>query len=337
METIGEISAGREMPRRRQPLLTRRTLLASALVCASGLAKAEQSYPSKPITMLIPFPPGTGNDVVGRIVGKKVSEYLGQPVIADNRAGAFGNIAVDITRRATPDGYTVIVASSSFSINRWTMLSATYSVGDFTPIALIGKQPYSLMVTKSTPAKDIRELVDLIKKKPGEYNGAQGSGTGYFLLSVLKKTAGIDLESVAYKGTTEAVMDLVAGRVQLLFAPITTSLPYYGTGEVRIFGVSGSERSRLMPDVPTFTESGFAALDIPTWFAMLGPKGIASGDVKVLSGAVAKALTLTEVTDPLAKNGIAADYGSPADLEAFLNDDMARWSDIVKASGFKPT
>ena len=286
--------------------------------------------------MLIPFPAGTGNDVVGRIVGKKLSEYLGQAVVADNRPGAFGNIAVDIARRATPDGYTVIVASSSFSINRWTMLSATYSVGDFTPIALIGKQPYSLMVTKSTPAKDIHELIDLIRKKPGEYNGAQGSGTGYFLLSVLRKTAGIELESVAYKGTTEAVMDLVAGRVQLLFAPITTSLPYYGTGEVRIFGVSGSERSQLMPEVPTFTESGFPALDIPTWFAMLAPKGMATADVNILSGAVAKALALPEVTDPLAKNGIAAGYASPRELETFLNDDMTRWSEIVKASGFTP-
>lgn len=286
--------------------------------------------------MLIPFPPGTGNDVVGRVVGQHVSDYLGQPVVVDNRSGAFGNIAMETTRRAEPNGYTVAVASTSFSVNRWTMLSATYSLDDFTPIALVASQPYSLMVSKSVPTKNLRELIDLLKKDPGKYNGGQGSGTGYFLLGLLNNELGKGVATIAYKGTTEAVTDLLAGRIDLLFAPITTALPYYISGQAQMVGVSGSKRAPLMPDVPTFIESGYPTLDIGTWFAMLGPKGIASSDVDVLSGAVAKAVAQPDAIDTLAKNGISPDYRGPSDLANFLKADLQRWQDIVKASGFVP-
>ena len=318
------------------PALTRRTFVISALGCVDGLARAQQSYPHQLINMLIPFPPGTGNDVVGRVVGKKVSDYLGQPVVVDNRSGAFGNIATEATRRAEPNGYTVLVASSSFSVNRWTMLSSTYSLADFTPIAMLATQPYSLMVSKSVPSKNVLDLVDLLKTEPSKFNGGQGSGTGYFLLSVLNKEMGVGVETIAYKGTTEAVVDLLAGRIQLLFAPITTAFPFYVSGEARVIGVSGSERAALMPDVPTFTESGYPALDISTWFAMLGPKGMATNDVQVLSSAVAKAVEMPDVIALLAKNGISSDYRTPSELANFLKADMERWEGIVKASGFVP-
>lgn len=286
--------------------------------------------------MLIPFPPGTGNDVVGRVVGQHVSDYLGQPVVVDNRSGAFGNIAMETTRRAEPNGYTVAVASTSFSVNRWTMLSATYSLDDFTPIAMVASQPYSLMVSKSVPTKDIHELIGLLKKDPDKFNGGQGSGTGYFLLGLLNKEIGKGVATVAYKGTTEAVLDLLAGRIDLLFAPITTALPYYVSGEAKMVAVSGSKRAPLMPDVPTFIESGYPTLDIGTWFAMLGPKGMASSDVAVLSGAVAKAVAEPDAIAVLAKNGISPDYRAPSDLASFLKGDLERWQDIVKASGFVP-
>jgi tripartite-type tricarboxylate transporter receptor subunit TctC len=318
------------------PSLTRRSFVVSALACLNGLARAQRAYPAQLINMLIPFPPGTGNDVVGRVVGKKVSDSLGQPVVVDNRSGAFGNIAMEATRRAEPNGYTVAVASTSFSVNRWTMLSSTYSLADFTPIAMLATQPYSLMVSKSVPAKNVRDLVDLLKKDPSKFNGGQGSGTGFFLLSVLNKEMGVGVETIAYKGTTEAVLDLLAGRIALLFAPITTAFPHYLSGEAKVIGVSGSQRAALMPDVPTFTESGYPALDISTWFALLGPKGIATGDVEVLSSAVAKAVEMPDVIALLAKNGISPDYRTPSELANFLTADLERWEGIVKASGFVP-
>jgi tripartite-type tricarboxylate transporter receptor subunit TctC len=316
------------------PVLTRRALVISALALLDGSARAERSYPSQLINMLIPFPPGTGNDVVGRVVGRKVSDALGQPVVVDNKSGAFGNIAMETTRRAEPDGYTVAMASTSFSVNRWTMLSATYSLSDFTPIAMVATQPYSLMVSKSVPSKTVHELMDLLKKDPGKFNGGQGSGTGYFLLSVLNKEMGTRVETIAYKGTTEAATDLLAGRIELLFAPITTALPHYLSGQAKVLAVSGSRRIALMPEVPTFTESGYPALDISTWFALLGPKGMASNDVEVLSSAVAKAMEMPDAIDLLAKNGISPDYRGPSELAAYLKDDLELWKNIVKASGF---
>jgi tripartite-type tricarboxylate transporter receptor subunit TctC len=168
--------------------LSRRTFVIGGVALLSGAARAQQrSYPVRRIDMLIPFPPGTGNDVVGRVVGRHVADTLGQPVVVDNRSGAFGNIAMEATRRAAPDGYTTAMASTSFSVNRWTMLSATYSLDDFTPIAMVATQPYSLMVSKSSAAKDLRELIDLLKKDPQKFNGGQGSGTGYFMLALLNK------------------------------------------------------------------------------------------------------------------------------------------------------
>lgn len=317
--------------------LSRRTFVAGGLALLNGPARAQQKpYPIRRIDMLIPFPPGTGNDVVGRVVGRHVSDTLGQPVVVDNRSGAFGNIAMEAVRRAAPDGYTTAMASTSFSVNRWTMLSSTYSLDDFTPVAMVATQPYSLMVSKSVAAKDLGELIELLKKDPQKFNGGQGSGTGYFMLALLNKELGANVATVAYKGTTEAVMDLLSARIDLLFAPITTVLPYYASGEAKIMGVSGSKRATLMPDVPTFTESGHPALDISTWFALLGPKGMAVGDVKVLSDAVAKAVEVPETIAVLAKNGISPDYRPPSDVARFLKEDLERWRDIVKASGFVP-
>jgi tripartite-type tricarboxylate transporter receptor subunit TctC len=316
--------------------LTRRTFVASTLAALAGPARAERPYPVQRINMLIPFPPGTGNDVVGRVVGQHLSDYLGQPVVVDNRSGAFGNIAMETTRRAEPNGYTVAVASTSFSVNRWTMLSATYSIDDFTAIAIVASQPYSLMVSKSVPTKDIHELIALLKKDPGKFNGGQGSGTGFFLLGLLNKELGTGVATIAYKGTTEAVTDLLAGRIDLLFAPITTALPHYLSGQAKMVGVSGSKRAALMPDVPTFIESGYPTLDIGTWFAMLGPKGMADNDVQVLSAAVAKAVAQPDSIDLLAKNGISPDYRSPSDAASFLKADLERWRDIVKDTGFVP-
>src|ERR1700761_5393907 len=224
------------------PGLTRRTFVISTAALLAGTARAQPGYPVQRINMLIPFPPGTGNDVVGRVVGQHVSDYLGQPVVVDNRSGAFGNIAMETTRRAEPNGYTVALASTSFSVNRWTMLSSTYSLADFTPIAMLATQPYTLMISKSVPSNSVRELVDLLKKDPSKFNGGQGSGTGLFLLSVLNRQMGISIETIAYKGTTEAVVDLLAGRIALLFAPITTALPYYVSGQAKVVGVSGPTR-----------------------------------------------------------------------------------------------
>ena len=318
-----------------------RIAAAGALICMAGLAhvnaQAQQDFPVRPITLLIPFPPGTGNDIVGRLVGNKLPEYLGQRVVADNRAGASGNIAVDAARRAAPDGYTLVVASTSFAINLHTM-KGSHTLADFTPVAMIGKLPYTLMVAKSVPAKNIKELVDLLKAKPGQLNAGQGgpTGTTYFLVETLKKTAGVEVQSVPYKGTTAGMMDLLADRMHIMFAPMVTSLPHYRAGKVQVHGVTGAKRSALMPDVPTFIDLGYPMLDIPTWFAFLGPAGIPRNTVKILSDGIAKALASKDVADALANQGVEPAYGSPAELDAFLKADTAMWGKLVKEAGIKP-
>lgn len=318
-----------------------RRIFARGMLCVSALApvmvQAQQDFPNKPITLLIPFPPGTGNDIVGRIVGTRLSEILGHRVVADNRPGASGNIAVDAARRASPDGYTLVVASSSSVINLYTM-KVNHTLSDFTPVAMIGRLPYTLMVAKTVPAKNIKELVELLKAKPGQLNGGQGgpTGTTYFLLETLKKTAGVDVQAVPYKGTTSGMMDLLADRMQLMFAPMVTTLPYYRSARVQVHGVTGAKRSALMPDVPTFTEVGYPMLDIPTWFAFIGPAGIPRNTVKILSDGVAKALQSKDVIDALGNQGVEPNYGSPTELDTFLKAEGAMWARLVKEAGIKP-
>ncbi len=311
--------------------------LAAVMMLGVQGVRAQQDYPNKPITLLIPFPPGTGNDVVGRIVGNKLSEYLGQRVVADNRAGASGNIAIDAARRSAPDGYTLVVASTSFSINLFTM-KVGFGLADFTPVALIGKLPYTLMVTRSLPANNIKELVEVLRAGKGQYNGGSGgpTGTGFFLLEAFKKAGGFDIQLVAYKGTTAGVADLLAERTHIMFAPMVTSLGQYKAGKVKVHGVTGSQRSTLMPDVATFNESGYPMLDIPTWFAILGPAGIPAPVVKQLSAGVAKALASKDVIESLSNQGVEPGYGNPAELDAFLKADTSMWAKLVKEAGIKP-
>jgi tripartite-type tricarboxylate transporter receptor subunit TctC len=212
-----------------------------------------------------------------------------------------------------------------------------YAPADFTPVALIGKLPFSLMVTKSFPAKNIQELVDLARAKPGQLNASSGgpTGTTFFLLESFKKAAGIDILSVPYKGTTDGMVDLLAGRSQMMFAPIVTSLPHYRAGKIQVFGITGSKRSPLMPDVATFSELGYPSLDISTWFALIGPAGLPGNVVKVMTDGVAKALASKDVIDALVTQGVEPGYGSPAELDVFLKADSAMWSKLVKESGIK--
>jgi tripartite-type tricarboxylate transporter receptor subunit TctC len=306
------------------------------LMCVSISALAQEPYPTKPVTFLIPFPPGGGNDIVGRIVANKISQDLHQRIVPDNRSGASGNIAIEAVRRAPPDGYMLVVASTSFSINMY-MTKVSYTPADFTPVAMIGNVPFALVVAKSLPAKNIRALVDLLKAKPGQFNIAAGStGIDFFLPEAFKKTAAVDIRLITYKGTGDGMIDLLGERTQMMFAPMSQTLAYYRSGKVQMHGVTGSKRSPLVPEVPTFIEAGYPKLDIPVWFALLGPAGIPPQAVKVMSNAVAKALASKDVTDALVNQGVEPSYGSPASLEAFLKSDVLMWGALVKELGVKP-
>ena len=306
-------------------------VLAGFLLASSAAA---QSWPAKPITQLIPFPPGTGADIIGRVRGARMSELLGQPVISDTRAGASGNIAMDATSKAAPDGYTLVMASTSYSINLYT-LKGTPPLSAFSPIALVGKLPYTLMVSPQVPARDLKELVAVLKAKKGQYNGATGgaTGTSFFLTESLKKAAGVDLEVVPYKGTAEAVTDLLEGRVQILFAAMAVAIPQLKAGKVQLLGTTGAKRNALTPNVPTFIESGFPMLDVPSWYAVMGPAGIPRAIVSRLNQSINSALGSRDSLDKLSAIGAESSPGTPEDAEAFLRQDSAAWAKMARDAG----
>ncbi len=313
--------------------LTLAFAFAFTLALNQGTALA-QAYPARGITMIIPFPPGTGNDVIGRALGAKMAESMGQPIIAENRAGASGNIAAEAASKAPADGYTIFIASSSFTLNMH-LNKLPYTVGSFTGVSLLGKLPYTLVVPATFSAKSMPELVAMAKARPGALSGATGGNTtaGFFLLETLKKAAGVDIVPVAYKGTTESIADLMAERVHMLFAPMVTSLPLHRSGKLRTLAVTGSKRNSLLPDVPTFTESGFPGLDIPQWFAILTPAGTPRPIVTRLNEEIIKAMRLKDVQEQLGRLGVEPATSTPEEAEAFVKADWANWGKAVKDAG----
>ena len=313
--------------------LAKRLLMIAGGMLLAGSALA-QAWPTKPITLLIPFPPGTGNDIIGRVLGAEMTKDLGQPVLAENRAGVSGNIAMGMTSKAAPDGYTLVVGSTSYSINVYT-LKGTAPLSAFSPVALIGKLPYTLMVSPQVPAKDIKDLITLLKAKRGQFNGATGgpTGTSFFLTVALKQATGVELEIGPYQGTTEAVADLLDGRVHILFAPMATAIPHYKSGKIRVFGTTGNKRNPLTPDAPSFIEAGYPTLDIPSWFGFMGPAGIPRPVVDRLNQASNKAMASKDAMDKLGNIGIEPSPGTPEEFDAFLKQESATWAKLSKAAG----
>lgn len=320
------------------PALTRRSLIASAALCAAGAVRAQPAFPTKPVQIEIPFSAGTGNDTVGRVIARKLPEFLGQSVVIENKPGASGTIATEYIRHSTPDGYTLMLASVSFSILPHTT-NVKYTTADFTPIAMVGALPFTLLVSKSVPAKNVTELVDLLKRDPGKYSAGLGgtTGTTYFLLQQLKKAAGVDIVAANYKGTSDAALDLSADRVQILFAPITTALMYRQSGNVKVLGVTGTKRTAIMPDVATFPEQGYPKFEVATWFGLIGPAGVPANAVNMIAQATEKTLASKDIVDLLHRQGIEPAYRPPAEFKAFLDADRGLWGNLVKEMNQKAT
>ncbi len=315
-------------------LVSRRSLIAVAMLASCGAAGAQAAFPSKPLMMQIPFSAGTGNDLVGRALSKTLPDMLGQPVVIENKPGASGAIATEFLRRSAPDGHTVMVASVSHSINPFTT-NAKYTNADFTPIAMIGTIPFTLMVNKAVPANNVKELIELIKADPNKWTAGLGgtTGTTFFLLEQLKKAAGVELVAANYKGTSDAALDLSAGRVQILFGPITTAMTYKQNGSIKVLGVTGGKRPSLLSDVPTFIEQGFPTMEVSTWFGLLGPAGVPPQAANALSDALARTLASPDTIETLQKLGVEPTFRPPADFARFLDADRAMWAKMTKDAG----
>jgi tripartite-type tricarboxylate transporter receptor subunit TctC len=309
------------------------SVLAGMAASAMPAPAGAQDFPSKPITIVVPFGPGTVNDIIARQLGQDMTATLGQSIVVENRAGATGNIATEFVAKARPDGYTLLIASTSLLLNQVTGNATLDLVKDLTPVAFAGRTVYSLFVPNDLPVKNVAELVELARRQPGKLNYAgYVGGVPQFLGEMLNRAARINTVMVPYKSTTDAQVDLMANRIQIWFTPVGSGVPVYKGKQARMIAVTGDTRVRVLPDIPTFKEAGYADLTVEVAYFLLAPKGTPQPVVDKLAGAVDKALQNPKVKEALLVQGVEEKRGTPAEVAAYLAGEVRRWTEVVKLS-----
>jgi tripartite-type tricarboxylate transporter receptor subunit TctC len=317
------------------PLALLLTLLAALLP-----ASAQESYPSKPVRIIVPYPAGGVADLLPRTVGAKLSEKWKQPVVVENKPGASGNIGMAEGARAEPDGYTLVLApTGNLTVNQFLFRQMPFDVTkDFTPITVLATSPNVLVVHPSVPVKSFKELIAYAKANPGKLNfSSPGSGSGAHLAGeLLNVEAGIKAVHVPYKGMAPAVSDLVGGQVQMMFAGISTALPHIRAGKLVALAIASPQRSPQLPDVPTVAESGFPGFDVTSWYGVVVRAGTPLAIVKKLHADMAEALAAPDVKEKLASLGLDPLGNSPEDFAKMIAAESRKWSDIVQKANIKP-
>ena len=297
-----------------------------------------QSWPTKPVRMIIAFPPGGPTDLVSRVLAQKLSEQLGQQVIVDNKPGAGGNIAAELAARAAPDGYTIFYNTSSIVIGPALYGKVNYdTLKDFAPVLLTASVPMVLVVNPQLPARSVKEFVDLAKTRSGALNySSSGTGTITHLASAMMSTqTGIQTQHIPYKGSAPGLVDLASGQTQFMIDTINTVLPYVRDNRLRGLAVTSAKRSPLLPDLPTLAEAGISGFEAAAWQGIVVPTGTPNEIVQKLNAEVNKALMHPDIRSRLAAQGADILGGTPAEYAAYLRSEMPRWAKAVKDSGAK--
>jgi tripartite-type tricarboxylate transporter receptor subunit TctC len=307
-----------------------------ALLALAGEAPA-QSYPSKPVRIVVPAVPGGGTDILARLLSPRLTALLGQTVIVDNRGGAATNIGTEYVSRAAPDGYTVLIATTPHAINPTLFAKLPFDpIRDFTMISQLALTQTVLVVHPSLPVKNVKELVALAKARPGQLTAATAAGNSQFLaVEMLKSMAGIDVLNIPYKGAGAALNDTVAGHVQFQVNTLLAALPFIQSGRLRAIAVCGAKRAASLPDVPTVSET-IKGFESSGWYALMGPAGVQRDVVLKIHDAFGKALHTPEITRRLAELGVDVVAGSPDELTKLMPREITKWGAVVKASGAKP-
>lgn len=313
--------------------------LAAALLAVSAGAAIAQTYPVKPVRMIVPFPAGGATDIVGRLIAQKLSETWSQQVIVDNRGGAGGTIGSDVAAKSAPDGYTILVATSSTHAIAPSLYSKLpYDpVRDFAPVTLIASATILLAVHPSVPASNVRELIALAKRQPQALSFASSGngGISHLIGEQFKSMAGVQMLHVPYKGDTPALVDLVSGQVSLMFGTAVSFLPYVKAGRLKALAVTNPKRSPVVPDIPTVAESGLPGFEALQWFGIFAPAGTPKDIVARLNADIVKILRQPDVRERLTSLGADVVGNTPEQFAAFLKADAAKWARIVKESGAK--
>ena len=316
-----------------------KTMLAAALLAMAALHAHAQNFPIKPVRVIIAFPAGSATDIIGRVITQKMSEYWGQAVIADNRGGAGGSIASSIAAKAAPDGYTLIINSSAHAINPSMYAKLPYDTRkDFVDIMRLVGQPNVLVVQPGSPIKSMSAFLAEARAKPGSINFAfAGLGSGTHLnLEKFKLASKVDVTPVAYKGSGEAINDVLGGRVHTYFAPISAGISFIRANRLRALAVTSAQRSSQLPDVPTIAESGVPGFEFMLWFGLWGPAGMPQPILNKVWTDFNRALEDPGVREKLATLGNETMPMKPAAFTKFVNQEIAEYARIFKAAGIKP-
>jgi tripartite-type tricarboxylate transporter receptor subunit TctC len=314
-------------------------LLVSAALCSAAVSHAQQTFPGKPIRLIVGFAPGGNTDTVARLVGQRLGERLGTQVIIDNRGGAGGTIGTELAARANPDGYTLTMGTTTtHAIAVAAYPKLTYDPArDFEPLALVAIAPYLLVVHPSVPARSLKEFVTLAKSQPGKLNyGSAGQATTtHLVMATLTSRAGLDMTHVPFKGNGPATAAVLAGEVQALFGAVPPLLPHVGTKRVHPLAISAAKRLESLPDVPTVAESGFPGFNVTLWLGFFSPKGTPPAVVKRLESELLQVARSADMKEQMSKQGLEAQAASSAELARLVKAEIENYKTVFKTAGIK--
>jgi tripartite-type tricarboxylate transporter receptor subunit TctC len=307
------------------------------LAFAMAAPAVAQSYPNRPLRLIVGFTPGGGVDINARLLAAKMSESLGQQIVVENKPGAGTNIAAEYVAKSVPDGYTLFFNSAAFAINLALYRQPPYALRDFAPVSVFSQSVNLLVVSASLPVKNLQDLIALAKEKPKALNySSAGAGTTQHLAAELfKLRSGTDIVHVPYKGSAPALTALIAGEVQLSFSNTVAITHHVRSGRLRALAVAGAKRTDVLPDVPTMKEAGVAGVEVPLWFGLLAPAGTPRSVIHTLADGVAKAARSPDLRQKLIDQGAEPVGNTPEEFERQLHDEVARWMEVVKVSGAK--
>lgn len=312
-----------------------RSFVGAMLLLLVGVAHAQ--YPTKPIRLVVPWPPGGAVDTLGRLIAQTVTEPLGQPIVVENKAGAAGAIGSEAVAKADPDGYTLLMGSTTvISINP-ALQKLPYQPTDFAPITMVAFVPHMLVTNADTPAKTLKEFVAYVKSRPKQVSYASaGPGTPHHIAGeMFKSMAGIDMLQVPYKGTGPALTDLLAGRVQFMSVEAVAALPHVKAGKLRALGVATPQRNALAPEVPTVAEAGYPGFEVTAWYGVVAPAGVQKNVATTLANAISKALETPAFREKLAGMGATPVGGTPEAFGEILRRENAKWAKAIKDAAIR--